>query len=112
MKLRTELENLIDEMLDGKILLPEAVAEFERVYIEKALTRSGKRLSATASAIGLHRNTLSKKVAAYETAEPQQKPLRKKRFPRNGNGNGNGKSILKAAKQPTKSKGKAAIKPR
>lgn len=52
-------------MLDGHILLDEAVTEFEKVYIQKALERNGNRLSQTASAIGIHRNTLSKRVAAY-----------------------------------------------
>lgn len=64
--MRTKLEALIDEMLDGQILLDEAVAEFERVYIEKALTRHKKHLSNTAKVLGIHRNTLSKRVAEYQ----------------------------------------------
>ncbi len=63
--MRTKLEALIDEMLDGQILLDEAVAEFERVYIEKALSRHKKHLSNTAKVLGIHRNTLSKRVAEY-----------------------------------------------
>jgi Fis family transcriptional regulator, factor for inversion stimulation protein len=63
--MRTKLEALIEEMLDGQILLDEAVAEFERLYIEKALTRHKKHLSNTAKILGIHRNTLSKRVAAY-----------------------------------------------
>lgn len=64
--MRHRLETLIDEMLDGRILLDEAMAEFERLYIEKALLRHGNHLSHTASALGIHRNTLSKRVSAYE----------------------------------------------
>ena len=30
MKLRSQMENLIDEMLDGQIMLNEAISEFER----------------------------------------------------------------------------------
>ncbi len=67
--MRAQLEALIDEMLDGQILLDEAVAEFERVYIEKALSRHRKHLSHTAKVLGIHRNTLSKRVATYHKKE-------------------------------------------
>ena len=63
--IHNRLENLIDEMLEGQILLDEAMAEFEKLYIKKALARHKQHLSKTASAIGIHRNTLSKRVATY-----------------------------------------------
>jgi DNA-binding NtrC family response regulator len=63
--MRARLEALIDEMLDGQILLAEAVGEFEKLYIQKALNRHKKHLSNTAAILGIHRNTLSKRVAAY-----------------------------------------------
>jgi Fis family transcriptional regulator, factor for inversion stimulation protein len=65
MRMRSQLEALIDEMLDGQILLDEALSEFEKVYIEKALSRHKKHLSNTARVLGIHRNTLSKRVASY-----------------------------------------------
>jgi DNA-binding NtrC family response regulator len=73
MMMRSTLEKLIKEMLDGHILLDEAVMEFEKVYIQKALERNGNRLSHTASAIGIHRNTLSKRVAAYNEQDGRMK---------------------------------------
>ena len=69
MQMRHRLELLVDEMLDGRILLDEAVVEFERLYIEKALLRHKNHLSNTASALGIHRNTLSKRVSAYEAKD-------------------------------------------
>ena len=69
MQMRARLEQLIDEMLDGKILLDEALAEFEKLYIQKALARSGDHLSHTATTLGIHRNTLSKRVADYRAQE-------------------------------------------
>jgi len=69
LQMRAQLEVLIDQMLDGQILLDEAVAEFERVYIEKALSRHKKHLSNTAKILGIHRNTLSKRVATYHKKE-------------------------------------------
>ncbi|MBD0326929.1 MAG: hypothetical protein ICV68_10885 [Pyrinomonadaceae bacterium] len=69
MQMRTRLEALIDEMLDGQIMLDEAVAEFEKLYIQKALARHKEHLSRTAGVLGIHRNTLSKRVATYRTQE-------------------------------------------
>ena len=67
--MHNRLENLIDEMLEGQILLDEAMAEFEKLYIKKALARNKQHLSNTATAIGIHRNTLSKRVATYTKQE-------------------------------------------
>ena len=64
MQLRKRMQLLIDEMLDGKILLGEAVCEFEKLYIERAVAKFGTQVSRTAIALGIHRNTLSKHLAA------------------------------------------------
>ncbi|PYS79948.1 MAG: hypothetical protein DMF67_15835 [Acidobacteria bacterium] len=69
MQMRARLEALIDEMLDGQIMLDEAVTEFEKLYIQKALARNKEHLSRTAVSLGIHRNTLSKRVATYRTQE-------------------------------------------
>lgn len=61
------MEELIEGMLDGQILLNEAKNEFEKVFIEKALKRNKNRISKTADEIGIHRNTLSKRVSSYQT---------------------------------------------
>ncbi len=67
MQLRDRLECLAEEMLDGRIMLDEALAEFEKLYIQKALERHNAHLSRTAAALGIHRNTLTKRLAAYRT---------------------------------------------
>jgi len=79
--MRKQMESLIGQMLDGRILLDEAVAEFEKIYIQKALERNSDHLSKTAGALGIHRNTLSKRVASYN-GKPTAKvnpPVKKKR---------------------------------
>jgi DNA-binding NtrC family response regulator len=63
--MRARLETLIDEMLEGQILLDEALSEFEKLYIKKALARNKEHLSRTAIILGIHRNTLAKRVALY-----------------------------------------------
>ncbi len=75
MKLRSQMEILIDEMLDGQIMLNEAISEFEKLYIQKALQRNSEHLSNTADTLGIHRNTLSKRVSTYQTKHKTPKRL-------------------------------------
>ena len=56
-------------MLEGHILLDEALCEFEKLYIKKALARHKQHLSNTAAVLGIHRNTLAKRVATYKTQD-------------------------------------------
>jgi len=82
MQMRARLEALIEEMLDGQIMLDEAVAEFEKLYIQKALARHKDHLSRTAHILGIHRNTLSKRVSTYRKQERPNRPVvRKSRKP-------------------------------
>ena len=74
MQMRARLEALIDEMLDGQIMLDEALAEFEKLYIQKALARHKEHLSRTANILGIHRNTLSKRVVNYRKQERCHSP--------------------------------------
>ncbi len=73
------MESLIEEMLDGQIMLNEAISEFEKLYIQKALARYNEHLSQTANALGIHRNTLSKRVATYQAPAKAPKRLLAKR---------------------------------
>lgn len=65
MRMRKQMEALIEEMLDGQILLDEAISEFEKLYIEKCLRRHNGHISKTAEVLGKHRNTLSKRITSY-----------------------------------------------
>jgi DNA-binding NtrC family response regulator len=69
MQIRPRLEAVIDDMLDGHIMLDEALEEFEKLYIQKAYTRNKKRITHTAAALGIHRNTISKRVNSYRAQE-------------------------------------------
>ncbi|HEX8287143.1 MAG TPA: helix-turn-helix domain-containing protein [Pyrinomonadaceae bacterium] len=75
MQIRTRMEILIEEMLNGQIMLNEAMTEFEKLYIQKALERHGEHLSKTADALGIHRNTLSKRVSNYQEVSKTPKRL-------------------------------------
>jgi Fis family transcriptional regulator, factor for inversion stimulation protein len=62
---RDQLEKLVQEMLDKGILYADARREFERCFISRALGRSNGSLVRTADLLGVHRNTLSRKMAEY-----------------------------------------------
>ena len=64
--IRERLEGCIDELVTMGILLPEAAAEFEKLYMMRALEESGGNIQEAARLLGIHRNTLSKKIRQYE----------------------------------------------
>lgn len=78
MQMRERLVALIEEMLDGQIMLDEARDEFEKLYIQNALARNSNHLSNTAAFLGIHRNTLSKRVAHYKEQEKAAKSSSKR----------------------------------
>lgn len=79
MQIRIRMEALIEEMLDGQIMLNEAITEFEKLYIQKALKLNNEHFSNTANALGIHRNTLSRRIAGYQTLAKAPKRLLNKR---------------------------------
>jgi len=64
--LREQLEKLVQEMIDRGILYEDAKREFERVFIQRALARSGGSLLKAAQILGLHRNTMTRKITEYK----------------------------------------------
>jgi len=63
--MKMELEAIIDQMIAHGILFDEAVKEFEKNFILKVLERHNNNLSKAAEALGIHRNTLSKRMLEY-----------------------------------------------
>lgn len=61
--MREQLEKLIGEMVDKGILFVDAQREFEKRFIVRVLARCDGNLSRAAAALGIHRNTLSRKMA-------------------------------------------------
>jgi Fis family transcriptional regulator, factor for inversion stimulation protein len=62
---RDQLEKLVQEMLDKGILYDDARREFEKMFISRALQRSNGNLCEAAELLGLHRNTIARKVTEY-----------------------------------------------
>lgn len=64
--MKEQLESLIGMMVDRGILLEEAVSEFEKKFIKCVLENSKGNQSRAAKVLGIHRNTLSRKVSEYK----------------------------------------------
>jgi DNA-binding NtrC family response regulator len=62
---RDQLNRLVDEMVSKGIRYDDARQEFERRFISRALLRAEGKVGRAAKMIGLHRNTLSRKVTEY-----------------------------------------------
>lgn len=63
--MKEQLDELIDEMLTKGILYDDAKREIERRFISRALARSGGNLGRAAGLLGIHRNTLTRKITTY-----------------------------------------------
>ncbi len=64
--LKEVLEGAIHEMVDKRIYWSEALNQFEKLFILEALRYSKGNLCRAAERIGVHRNTLSKKLREYQ----------------------------------------------
>lgn len=60
--MREKLRNLVAELVRGGVPLEMALREFERLYIEEVLSSHDGNQSAAARELGIHRNTLSRKL--------------------------------------------------
>jgi DNA-binding NtrC family response regulator len=62
---RDQLEKLVQDLLDKGILYDDARREFEKVFIAKALQRSKGNVGDAAELLGMHRNTIARKITEY-----------------------------------------------
>ena len=74
--MKDQLEALINRMIENGIQFPDAVSEFEKRFIQRMLEKNNGNQSRTAQALGIHRNTLSRKS---EELGLDHKPKRRKR---------------------------------
>jgi DNA-binding NtrC family response regulator len=62
---KDQLEGLVSQMVDRGILFEEAVGEFEKRFIKRTLERADGNQCRAAKMLGIHRNTLSRKMGEY-----------------------------------------------
>ena len=61
-----KLERLVEEMVDKGVHFEDAVREFEKRFIVRVLVKEDGSLTKTAEALGIHRNTLTRKMGEYK----------------------------------------------
>jgi len=65
-RLKDRLESICIEMIDKGILYSEATEQFENCFIAEVIKRNQGHLMRTAEDLGIHRNTLSKRLLQYK----------------------------------------------
>ena len=63
--LREALERLIDDMVAKGVRYEDAQREFEKRFIAHVLAKADGNLCKAATLLGMHRNTLSRKISEY-----------------------------------------------
>ena len=65
MAMKEQLERLVDEMVAKGVRYEDAHREFEKKFIAHVLSLADGNLCRAADLLGMHRNTLSRKIAEY-----------------------------------------------
>jgi Fis family transcriptional regulator, factor for inversion stimulation protein len=63
--MREQLEQLVEEMVSKGIRYEDAVREFDKRFIAQVLMKAEGNLCKAADLLGIHRNTLSRKITEY-----------------------------------------------
>ena len=66
--MKDQLESLIKQLVDRGVRFSAAQPEFEKKYIRQVLEQTGGNRSRAARLLGMHRNTLSRKMEEYQLA--------------------------------------------
>jgi DNA-binding NtrC family response regulator len=65
MPMREQLDRLVSEMVARDIRYEDAQREFEKRFIAHVLSKLDGSVCKAADQLGMHRNTLSRKIAEY-----------------------------------------------
>ena len=63
--MREQLERLVDEMVTKGVRFEDAQREFEKKFIAHVLSKAEGNVCKAADLLGIHRNTLSRKMIEY-----------------------------------------------
>ena len=77
--MKESFDALIDHLVSGGFFMEEAVEILEKGMIERALTKTKQNQSEASKVLGIHRNTLQRKMAqfAIDGKHPRRKPVAK-----------------------------------
>lgn len=62
------LDRLVEEMVDKGVCFEDALREFEKRFIGRVLRQCDGSLTKASDKLGIHRNTLTRKVGSYKLA--------------------------------------------
>jgi len=60
------LDKLVEEMVDKGVQFEDAIHEFEKRFIARVLGSCDGSLTRAAETLGIHRNTLTRKMGEYK----------------------------------------------
>jgi DNA-binding NtrC family response regulator len=82
--MKEKFDGLIEQLLGANVFLPEAIEILERSMIHRALDRNAGNQCAAAKQLGIHRNTLQRKMQEFGigNGRPRRKPMAKAAKPR------------------------------
>jgi DNA-binding NtrC family response regulator len=69
-QLKEQLERIVDEMVNRGVRYEDAQREFEKKFIARVLVKAEGNLCEAADLLGMHRNTLSRKLSEYHLRRP------------------------------------------
>jgi len=72
--MKSEFDGLIEYLFSNHILLPEAVEILEKRMIECALAHCEHRQLTASKQLGIHRNTLQRKMVEYGIGNGRTRP--------------------------------------
>jgi DNA-binding NtrC family response regulator len=77
-EMKEEFEALVEHLVGKGFFLEEVVELLEKTLIERTLERTGGNRSAASKRLGIHRNTLQRKMTEYKLGAPKarRKPVR------------------------------------
>ncbi len=68
--MKDHLDTIIHQMVEKGVRYDIASRDFEKKYISRVLERAQGNQSQAARLLGIHRNTLSRKIAEYSLEVP------------------------------------------
>jgi DNA-binding NtrC family response regulator len=75
-RMKESFDALVDYLMSAGLFLEQAVEILEKSMIERSLQSTGANQSEAAKLLGIHRNTLQRKMTGYEIdgRRPRRKP--------------------------------------
>jgi DNA-binding NtrC family response regulator len=72
--MKEKFSDLVDHLVGHGFFLQEVVELLEKTLIERTLERTGGNRSAASKLLGIHRNTLQRKMTEYQLGPRKARP--------------------------------------